>query len=197
MKPTPAHPAEALILARLPEAVIERAARIRLMVFDVDGVLTDGGLWYGRDGEALKRFNVLDGHGLKMLDTSGIGVALMTARDGPIVAWRGAELGITHVMQGVRDKSQALGELAASLGLDKDAVGYMGDDIIDMQAMLQVGLAVTVPDAPPYVAQAAQWTTSKRGGDGAVRECCDLILAAQRKLGRFLQGSAVGTGVIQ
>lgn len=197
MKPIPVHPAEALILARLPEALIERAARVRLMVFDVDGVLTDGGLWYGSDGEMLKRFNVLDGHGLKMLDASGIGVALMTARDGPIVAWRGAELGITHVLQGVRDKAQALTELAASLGLDKQAVGYMGDDIIDMQAMMQVGLAVTVPDAPAYVAQAAQWTTSKRGGEGAVRECCDLILAAQHKLGRFLQGSSVGTGVIQ
>jgi 3-deoxy-D-manno-octulosonate 8-phosphate phosphatase (KDO 8-P phosphatase) len=197
MKPAPTHPAEALILARLPETVIERAARIRLMVFDVDGVLTDGGLWYGEQGEVLKRFNVLDGHGLKMLDASGVGVAIMTARDGPIVAWRGAELGITHVMQGVRDKAKALSELAATLGLDKEAIGYMGDDIIDLQAMTQVGLAISVPNAPPYVSQTAQWITTRAGGDGAVRECCDLVLAAQNKLAPFLLASSVGTGMIQ
>jgi 3-deoxy-D-manno-octulosonate 8-phosphate phosphatase (KDO 8-P phosphatase) len=197
MKPLSDHPAEALILAKLPDTLITRASRIRLMIFDVDGVLTDGGLWYGDQGEALKRFHVLDGHGLKMLDSSGIGVALMTARDGPIVAWRGAELGITHIKLGVRDKGRALIELANELGIAKESVGYMGDDVIDLPAMQQAGLAVTVPNAPAYIAQNAHWTTSRSGGHGAVRECCDMILAAQRKLSPFLFGGSVGAGVIQ
>ncbi|MCD8536964.1 MAG: HAD hydrolase family protein [Burkholderiaceae bacterium] len=197
MKPLPVHPAEALVLAKLPETVVERAAQIRLMIFDVDGVLTDGGLWYGEQGEALKHFHVLDGHGLKMLDASGVGVAIITARDGPIVAWRCAELGIGHVRQGVRDKAKALSELAQEFGVSKEAVGYMGDDVIDLPAMQQAGLAVTVPNAPAYMSQSAHWTTNRSGGQGAVRECCDVILAAQRKLAPFLLGSSVGAGVIQ
>lgn len=197
MRPLPAHPAQALVLAKLPDSVIERAAQVRLMVFDVDGVLTDGGLWYGEQGEAMKRFHVLDGHGLKMLDSSGIGVALVTARDGPIVAWRGAELGIRHIRQGVRDKAQAVIELAQELGVSRQAVGYMGDDVIDLPAMQQAGLAVTVPNAPAYISQSAHWTTSLAGGHGAVRECCDVILAAQGKLSQFLLGGTVGAGVIQ
>ena len=197
MKPLPVHPAEALVLAKLPDNLIERLSAVRLMIFDVDGVLTDGGLWYGEQGEALKRFHVLDGHGLKMLDSSGIGVAIVTARDGPIVAWRCAELGIAHVRQGVRDKAQALIELAQAFGVDRHAVGYMGDDVIDLPAMQQAGLAVTVPNAPDYLSQSAHWTTGRHGGHGAVRECCDAILASQRKLAPFLLGCSVGAGVIQ
>lgn len=197
MKSLPVHPAEAMMLAKLPDTVVQRAAQIRLMIFDVDGILTDGGLWYGEQGETLKRFHVLDGHGLKMLDTSGIGVAIVTARDGPIVAWRCAELGIKHVRQGVRDKAQALVELAQAFNVDRQAVGYMGDDVIDLPAMQQAGLAVTVPNAPAYISQNAHWTTTRSGGHGAVRECCDLILAAQHKLAPFLLGSTVGAGVIQ
>jgi len=197
MKPLAAHPAEALVLAKLPATVAERAARISLMVFDVDGILTDGGLWYGEQGETLKRFHVLDGHGLKMLDTSGVGVAIVTARDGPIVAWRCAELGIRHVRQGVRDKAQAVIELSREFGIDRQSIGYMGDDIIDLPAMHQAGLAVTVPDAPAYIAQSAHWTTNRAGGHGAVRECCDVILAAQHKLAPFLLGDSVSAGVIQ
>jgi len=197
MKPTPLHPAEALLLAKVSESVVERASRIRLMIFDVDGILTDGRLLYGEQGEVIKQFHVLDGHGLKMLDTSGIGVAIITARDGPIVAWRAAELGIKHVKQGVRDKARALSDLAKELGLPHEAVGYMGDDVIDLSAMQLAGLAVTVPNAPPYIAQGAHWTTTREGGQGAARECCDLILAAQHKLSSFLLGSTVGVGVIQ
>lgn len=197
MKPAPTHPAEALLLAKVPNSVVERAARIRLMIFDVDGVLTDGRLLYGEQGEVIKQFHVLDGHGLKMLDASGIGVAILTARDGPIVAWRAAELGIKHVKQGVRDKAAALSELAKSLGLSHEAVGYMGDDVIDLAAMQLAGLAVTVPNAPPYIVQSAHWTTTREGGQGAARECCDLVLATQRKLAGFLQGNTVGAGMIQ
>lgn len=197
MKSQIPHPAEAMILAKLSENVIERASKVRLMVFDVDGILTDGSLWYGEQGEVLKRFHVLDGHGLKMLTTSGIDVALMTARDGPILAWRAAELGIKHVLQGVRDKAGALGELASALNVSNEEVGYMGDDIIDLTAMQRTGLAVTVPNAPPYIAQGAHWVSSLPGGQGAVRECCDMILATQGKLAPFLLGSTVGAGVIQ
>lgn len=197
MKPLPIHPAEALVLAKLPEGVIARAASVRLMVFDVDGVLTDGGLWYGEQGEALKRFNVLDGHGLKMLDSSGITPAIVTARDGPIVAWRCAELGIAHVLQGVRDKASAVSSLCQSLGFDRSSVGFMGDDLIDLPAMQQANFAVSVPNAPAYVGQAAHWCTTLAGGHGAVRECCDVILASQKKLAPFLLGQSVGSGVIQ
>jgi len=197
MKPAPIHPAEALLLAKVPEHVVERAARIQLMIFDVDGILTDGRLLYGEQGEVIKQFHVLDGHGLKMLDTSGIGVAIITARDGPIVAWRAAELGITHVKQGVRDKASALQALAKELGLSHEAVGYMGDDVIDLSAMQLAGLAVTVPNAPAYIGQNAHWTTTREGGQGAARECCDLILAAQHKLSNFLVGNTVGVGMIQ
>ncbi len=193
----PKHPAEAMILAKLPDGLAERAAKIRLMVFDVDGILTDGSLWYGEQGEFLKRFHVLDGHGLKMLTASGVAVAIMTARDGPIVAWRTAELGIANVLQGVRDKATALTELAQTLGINQDAVGYMGDDIIDIAAMQRAAMAISVPNAPAYVAQGAHWITSLPGGQGAVRECCDMILASQGKLAAFLMGTSVGTGVIQ
>ena len=153
--PTPVtHPAEALVLARIPATVRERAATVRLMVFDVDGVLTDGGLYYGENGEQLKRFNALDGHGLRLLLEGGLKVALMTGRSGPIVARRAAELGIAEVMQGVRDKGAALAELAQRAGVQLNQAGYMGDDIIDLPAMQRAGFAATVPNAPGYVSQA-------------------------------------------
>lgn len=192
------HPAEALVLARVPATVVQRAASVRLMVFDVDGILTDGSLWYAEQGEMLKRFNVLDGHGLKMLSTSGVKVALITARQGPIVAMRAAELGIGDVIQGARDKGLALTTLAAQYDVALENVGYMGDDIIDMPALQRAGFAVTVPNAPSYVAQSAHWTTQVQGGHGAVRECCDLILAAQGRLrDQFRPDRVIPGGVTQ
>lgn len=195
---TPTHPAEALVLARIAPALRERCATVRLMVFDVDGVLTDGGLYYNEHGEALKRFNVLDGHGLRLLMEGGLTVALITGRSGPIVARRAAELGIAEVMQGIRDKSTAVSELAQRLGVQLDHVGFMGDDIIDLPAMQRVGFAASVPGAPDYVRQAAHWVSLQNGGNGAVRECCDLLLAARGRLGGFLSGPGLlGSGVIQ
>ena len=196
--PTPVtHPAEALVLARIPATVRERAA-VRLMVFDVDGVLTDGSLYYGENGEQLKRFNALDGHGLRLLLEGGLKVALMTGRSGPIVARRAAELGIAEVMQGVRDKGAALAELAQRAGVQLNQAGYMGDDIIDLPAMQRAGFAATVPNAPGYVSQAAHWVASVPGGSGAVRECCDLLLAAQGRLGGFLAAPGLlAPGTIQ
>lgn len=186
-----AHPAEALILSKTSAAVIERVRQVKLMAFDVDGVLTDGGLWYSKEGEQLKRFHVLDGHGLKLLMESGIVVALVTGRDGAVVGRRAAELGIGVVHHGIRDKAQTLQTLAQEHGCHLSEVGYMGDDIIDVPAMQRAGFAASVPNAPAYVAQAAHWVSSSPGGHGAVRDCCDLILAAQGKLAAFFSPNAL------
>lgn len=195
---TPPHPAEALILARTTPAVIERARRIRLMAFDVDGILTDGSLWYGENGEMLKRFNALDGHGLRLLREGGIAVVLITGREGPIVARRAAELGISLVLQGIRDKSQAFTDLAQEQGYTLDQIGFMGDDLLDLAALQRVGFAASVPSAPPYITQAAHWVSTREGGHGAARECCDLILAAQGRLKQFfLPNAVILSGVTQ
>jgi 3-deoxy-D-manno-octulosonate 8-phosphate phosphatase (KDO 8-P phosphatase) len=196
--PNISHPAEALILAKISTAVLERARQVRLMAFDVDGVLTDGRLWYGEHGEVVKGFNALDGHGLRLMKESGIAVALVTGREGPIVARRAAELGIALVQQGVRDKARAIAALAQEHGYALSEVGYMGDDIIDLTALQRVGFAASVPNAPPYVSQVAHWVSSVPGGSGAVRECCDVILASQGKLGAFFNPAAMRmSGVIQ
>lgn len=195
--PTVTHPVEALILARISPAVVQRASQVRIMAFDVDGVLTDGSLLYGEHGEFMKRFNVLDGYGLRLMRESGITVALITGREGPILARRAAELGIAVVQQGVSDKSQAINALAQSQGCTLAEVGYMGDDIIDLAALQRVGFAASVPNAPTYVSQAAHWVSTKNGGEGAVRECCDLVLAAQGRLGSFFTSRVTLTGVIQ
>jgi 3-deoxy-D-manno-octulosonate 8-phosphate phosphatase (KDO 8-P phosphatase) len=191
------HPAEALILARIDPSVRARLQRLKLMVFDVDGVLTDGGLWYTEHGETLKRFHALDGHGLKMLAVSGIQVALVTGRESPIIARRAAELGLGAVMQNVRDKGAALTELLTRFGVALEQTGFMGDDLIDLPAMQRAGFSASVPDAPAYITQAAHWVSERRGGHGAARECCDLILAAQQRLGVFFQPGLLGTGPVQ
>lgn len=192
------HPAEALVLARVAPAVRERAAAVRLMLFDVDGVLTDGSLYYGENGETLKRFHALDGHGLKLLTQSGVKVALVTGRSSLIVSRRAAELGIADVLQDVRDKSAALTELAQRHGIALNETGFMGDDLIDLPAMLRAGFAASVPNAPDYVVQSAHWVASRTGGNGAARECCDLLLAARGRLGGYLTAQPLfGDGVIQ
>jgi len=191
------HPAEALILARISQALRERLANIQLMVFDVDGVLTDGSLWYGEQGEVFKRFHSLDGHGMKMLTASGIKVALVTGREGPIVDRRAAELGLGDVMQNVRDKGAALTSLASRHHLQLEQIGFMGDDLIDLPAMQRAGFAASVPGAPSYVSQAAHWVSTRGGGEGAARECCDLILAAQQRLSQFFQPGLLGPGAVQ
>jgi len=192
------HPAEALVLARVAPAVRERAAAVRLMLFDVDGVLTDGSLYYGENGEALKRFHALDGHGLKLLTQSGVKVALITGRSSLIVSRRAAELGIADVLQDVRDKSAALNELAQRHGIPLNETGFMGDDLIDLSAMQRAGFAASVPNAPDYIVQSAHWVASRAGGNGAARECCDLLLAARGQLGGYLTAHPLfGDGVIQ
>lgn len=161
--------------------ILARAAKIRLAVFDVDGTLTDGRLWYGEDGGEIKVFHVHDGLGLKRLQANGILVALITARISHPVALRAEELDIAHVYQGQSDKRACLRELLDALHLTAEQAAFVGDDLPDLPPMHIAGLAVAVANAHPWVAEAAHWQTAKSGGMGAAREVCDLILHAQGK----------------
>jgi 3-deoxy-D-manno-octulosonate 8-phosphate phosphatase (KDO 8-P phosphatase) len=158
-----------------------RAARIKLAVFDVDGVLTDGKLWYAEDGHELKAFHVHDGLGLKRLLANGIEVAIITARLSPLVTERMAELGVAHVYQGQSDKLACFEQLRSALKLDAADVAYTGDDLPDLKVMMRVGLAIAPTNAHPWVAARAHWRTEHAGGTGVAREVCDLLLAAQGK----------------
>lgn len=168
-----------MYLADLPADILARAALIRLAVFDVDGTLTDGRLWYGEDGRETKVFHVHDGLGLKRLQANGVEVALITARISHPVALRAEELDIAHVYQGQGDKRGCLLELLDALHLTADQVAFVGDDLPDLAPMRIAGLAVAVANAHPWVAAQAHWQTGKAGGAGAAREVCDLILHAQ------------------
>jgi 3-deoxy-D-manno-octulosonate 8-phosphate phosphatase (KDO 8-P phosphatase) len=160
-------------------AALEKAAATRLMIFDVDGVLTDGGLYYGADGEALKRFNALDGHGIKMLQQSGVATAIITARQSPFVIRRAKDLGIAHVFQGVHDKRVAFSQLLQQTGLTPAGCGYLGDDVIDLPVLVQVGFKACVANGHRDVKSRADYITQAGGGNGAAREICDLIMTAQ------------------
>ncbi len=155
------------------------AARVRLLVLDVDGVLTDGRLFYGNNGEELKAFNIRDGLGIKLLQRSGIDVAIITGRRSDIVQRRAQELGIQRVVQGREDKRQALEELCTALDLPLAACAYMGDDLPDVAAIRAAGFGLTVADACAAAAQAADWQSHCRGGEGAVREACEALLMAR------------------
>ena len=163
----------------LPADIRDRAARIKLAVFDVDGVLTDGKLWFTADGHELKAFNAHDGLGLKRLLANGIEVAVITARLSHIVTERMAELGVAHVYQDQADKRACLDQLLHALRLDAEQVAYTGDDLPDLAAMQVAGLSIAVANAHPWVRERAHWRTRLAGGCGAVREVCDLILGAQ------------------
>jgi 3-deoxy-D-manno-octulosonate 8-phosphate phosphatase (KDO 8-P phosphatase) len=156
-----------------------RAARVKVMIFDVDGVLTDGGITYGPDGEAVKTFYVLDGLGIQLLQRTGVATAIISARQSPIVVKRAADLGITHVFQGQHDKRLAFAELLAATGVTAAECGYIGDDVIDLPLLTRVGFAVTVPSGHPEVQHRAHYVTKNPGGRGAVREVCDIVMRAQ------------------
>lgn len=162
-----------------PNALRARARRLQLMVFDVDGVLTDGRLHYGPDGETLKVFHVRDGHGLKKLTRAGVTLAIITGRNSTIVTRRARELGIDHVIQGRDDKGEALAALAAELDLAAEVVGYSGDDEPDVPALHWAELGFSVADAHDSARNAADWIAPQGGGDGAARAICDLILDAR------------------
>jgi len=165
---------------------LARARDVKLMIFDVDGVMTDGTLYYSERGEELKAFNSRDGHGVKMLRQQGVEVALISARNSPAVALRAANLGIAHVHQGVEDKRGAYNGLLAQLGLNTQQSGYMGDDLLDLPLMTRCGFAATVPDAPQALLQRAHYVARAPGGRGAVREVCEFILHAQGALERAI-----------
>lgn len=168
---------------------LQRAAAVRLMAFDVDGTLTDGGIHIGPAGETHKRFSVRDGLGLVLLREAGIRVALVTGRTSAIVAERARELRIDTVLQGVADKAGAMRELCGQAGLQPHQAGFMGDDWPDLPAMLAVGFAATVPQASEAVRRVAHWTSRAPAGDGAARELAEHLLRVQGRfdamLGRF------------
>jgi 3-deoxy-D-manno-octulosonate 8-phosphate phosphatase (KDO 8-P phosphatase) len=162
-----------------PLAHMERAARVKVMIFDVDGILTDGSLTYGPDGEITKTFNVLDGLGIQLLQKTGVVTAIISARKSPIVLARARDLGINHVWQGHQDKRIAFAELLEQTGLTAEQCGYIGDDVIDLPLLTKVGFAVTVPTGHPEVQHRAHYVTKAGGGRGAVREVCDMLMRAQ------------------
>lgn len=168
--------------------VLERAAQVRLVIFDVDGVLTDGGLHFDEAGRENKVFNSRDGHGLKMLQISGIELAVISGRRSAAVTHRMDGLGIRHVYQGRRDKLPPFFDLLNKTGIDPEQAAYVGDDVVDRPVMLQVGLAVAVADAHPLVKQHVHWQTPSPGGRGAARDVSELILKAQGKLEALWRG---------
>ncbi|WP_153101435.1 KdsC family phosphatase [Paraburkholderia hayleyella] len=165
----------------------ERASRVKLMIFDVDGVLTDGGLLFTAEGDTMKSFNSLDGHGLRMLREANIATAIITGRESGIVAARARELRITHLYQGVHDKTVAFADLLAQTGVAAEACGYMGDDWPDLAVMLKVGFAAAPANAHPEVSVRAHWVSEARGGHGAARSVCEFLLRAQQHYDALLQ----------
>ncbi|MBK6356555.1 MAG: HAD-IIIA family hydrolase [Betaproteobacteria bacterium] len=159
-----------------------RAANIKLVAFDIDGVMTDGGLHYTDDGHELKTFNVQDGLGVVLLRRSGIKVAIITGRTSNVVSCRAKDLGVEHVFHGVGDKGAVSGQLLEQLGLQWSELAFMGDDLIDLPAMTRCGLAIAPANARQIVKERAHMVTEAGGGKGAVREAIEFILAAQGKL---------------
>jgi 3-deoxy-D-manno-octulosonate 8-phosphate phosphatase (KDO 8-P phosphatase) len=185
----PANPPDS---ADLPADVRERAARVRLAAFDVDGVLTDGGLTDLGDGTEAKRFHVHDGLGLKLLQRAGIAIAWITARRGEAVARRARELGIERLYQGETDKLARLMAVASAVGVGLEAVAYMGDDLPDLACLARAGFAIAPANAHPWILAHVHWQTRLAGGAGAVREACDLILTARGDADRVIADARAG-----
>jgi len=164
-----------------------KAKLIKLLILDVDGVMTDGRLFFDSAGIESKSFDSQDGHGIKMLQKSGVEVAIITGRTSTIVEKRAANLGINHLIQGREDKKVALLEMIADKELDSHQIAYVGDDLPDLPAIKYAGLGIAVANAHYFVCDNADWTTTKLGGRGAVRETCDLIMDAQGNLNKALQ----------
>ena len=170
-----------------PPELLLRAQDVRVIFFDVDGVLTDGGLYFTENGESIKRFHTLDGHGIKLLQRAGIVPAVVTGRDAPALRLRLSALGVTHARFGTEDKRPAAESILAELGLDWEQAAAMGDDWPDLAMLRRCALAVAPPAAQAEVLAAAHYVTRASGGQGAVRECCDLLLTASGHYARLLQ----------
>lgn len=169
---------------RLPEAVRERVARVKLLILDVDGVLTDGGLYYTEDGSVTKRFNVQDGLGIGLARRSGLRVAVITGQDKPSVAARMRDLRVDDYYPGLIDKRESYETLRQQYGLEPEEVAFLGDDWVDLPVMRLVGVPLAVANAQPEVAARALYVTKQRGGHGAVRETVRLILFCRGELDR-------------
>lgn len=161
------------------EELIARARRIKLLIFDVDGVLTDGSLFYGDDGQEYKAFNSRDGHGIKMLRQTGVDAAILTGRTSQVVAHRARNLGIARIIQGSHDKLPSYLAMLAETGLQAEQTAYMGDDLVDLPVLNRCGLACTVPEAPAEVSRRVHYVSRAGAGRGAAREVCELIMRAQ------------------
>jgi len=159
----------------------EKAKPIKLLILDVDGVLTDGKIIYNDRGEEIKAFNVRDGHGLKLLMRAGIGIALITGRKSKVVLHRARDLGIKNVYQGVTNKIEVYEKILKGKKLKDENVGFVGDDLVDIPVLKRVGFSAAVGDAIPEVREVADYVASKKGGEGAVREICELLLKVQNK----------------
>ena len=160
-------------------AFMRRLARIKLFALDVDGVLTDGGVYYADDGRQLRKFNVRDGVGMQSVQASGVVLALVTASTAPAIRHRAKLLGVDHVFIGVEDKLGVVTALCGDLGIGLDRVAYVGDDVNDTGVLGAVGASITVADAAPQAKAAAAYVTERNGGAGAVREICELLVAAR------------------
>ncbi|UJR86890.1 KdsC family phosphatase [Sandaracinus amylolyticus] len=163
-------------------ALREKLASVRALALDVDGVLTDGSLTYGADGEVLKTFHVRDGMGMRLVQNEGIAVAVITAKRSPMLVRRLADLKVAHLLDAREDKGVAMAELAATLGVPLASIAFVGDDVFDLPAMRAAGVGIAVADAHPLVREEAAWVTRERGGRGAVREVCDALLDARGRL---------------
>jgi 3-deoxy-D-manno-octulosonate 8-phosphate phosphatase (KDO 8-P phosphatase) len=161
------------------EQIKAKAEKIKLIIFDVDGVLTDGSLFYGDDGQEYKAFQSRDGHGMKMLQKSGVDIAFITGRTSEVVKHRAKNLGIDHVYQGQLQKLPAFKTLLEQLKISPEEVAYVGDDVVDLPVMIRVGLAITVSDGHDLAKKHAHWITQNRGGHGAAREICEFIMQSQ------------------
>lgn len=166
----------------MSENAARRAAGLKLMIFDVDGILTDGSLYISEHGETMKAFHVHDGQGMKMLRDSGIGVGLLSSRSSAIVSRRAAELGIDLVIQGAENKGGAFTRILEQRRLAAEAVGFMGDDLVDLPVLMRCGFAATVPEAPSAVRNRAHYVSGVAGGRGAARDVCDFVLRSQGRL---------------
>ncbi|OZG70539.1 HAD family hydrolase [Hahella sp. CCB-MM4] len=176
-----------LNLDRLSQDLLDKLKHIKLLALDVDGILSDGTLFFSADGDEVKGFSILDGLGIKLLQDNGVTVAIITGRTSPLTARRAANLGIKHIAQGREDKKTALLELCGELKLEPADCAYMGDDLPDLSAIRHCAVGFTVPNAHWFVRQHADHCTQSKGGKGAVREVCDIILHAKGRLESTLE----------
>lgn len=170
--------------------IIYRLGKVKLIAFDVDGVFSNGSIYMGNNGEELKAFNTLDGYGIKSMLSIGIQVAIVTGRDSKIVENRMSALGVSLIIQGQEDKREALKRLKEHFGLKKEHVVSMGDDMPDLGMFVESGMGISVPNGHPHIKKQAEYVTRTKGGEGAVRELCDLVLLAHNKLNQ-IYGSSV------